>query len=104
MTESGEIENLIATDEPAVIEPEPQKKKFDRTIVEGPLSRAVWKIAWPSMLTNAIGGVQGMVDHALVGHLVGPIGNAAIGVSLQLWIAVAPPKGRGRRPTVPLCS
>ena len=49
---------------------------------------AVWKIAWPTMLTNAIGGLQGMVDHALVGNLVGHIGNAAIGVSWQIFIVV----------------
>ena len=70
--------------------PAPQTKtgKYDRAIVEGPLGRAVWKIAWPTVLTNAIGGLQGLVDHALVGHFVGIKGNAAIGVSLQLWIAV----------------
>jgi putative MATE family efflux protein len=93
MTEASEFEELIAVEEPEpepvpAPTPAPQGKKFDRAIVEGPLGRAVWKIAWPSMLTNAIGGVQGMVDHALVGQLVGPIGNAAIGVSIQLWIAV----------------
>jgi putative MATE family efflux protein len=48
----------------------------------------VWKIAWPTMLTNAIGGLQGMVDHALVGNLVGHVGNAAIGVSWQIFIVV----------------
>ena len=37
----------------------------------------VWKIAWPTMLTNAIGGLQGMVDHVLVGNLVGYQANAA---------------------------
>jgi putative MATE family efflux protein len=88
MTETSEIDGLIANDEPATAEPAPAKKPFDRSIVEGPLSRAVWKIAWPSMLTNIIGGIQGVIDHALVGNLVGPIGNAAIGVSMQLWIAV----------------
>ncbi|MFL6467242.1 MAG: MATE family efflux transporter, partial [Pyrinomonadaceae bacterium] len=90
MTESSELENLIVADEPAALDPAPaaSKKQFDRSIVEGPLSRAVWKIAWPSMLTNAIGGLQGMVDHALVGNLVGYTGNAAIGVSIQLWIVV----------------
>lgn len=62
--------------------------KFDRSIVEGPLGSAVWKIAWPTMLTNAITGIQGMVDHVLVGNLVGQTGNAAIGVSIQLWIVV----------------
>ena len=47
------------------------KPRFDRSIVEGPLRPAVWKIAWPTMLTNVMGGLQGMVDHALVGNLVG---------------------------------
>ena len=64
------------------------KSRYDRSIVEGPLRPAVWKIAWPTMLTNAIGGLQGMVDHALVGNLVGHIGNAAIGVSWQIFIVV----------------
>jgi putative MATE family efflux protein len=61
---------------------------YDRSIVEGPLGRAVWKLAWPSMLTNVVGGLQGIVDHVLVGHLVGYTGNAAIGVAWQLIIVV----------------
>ncbi len=52
------------------------------------MRRAVWKLAWPTVLTNAIGGLQGIVDHALVGHLVGFTGNAAIGVALQIFIVV----------------
>ncbi len=40
------------------------------------------------MLTNIIGGLQGIVDHALVGHLVGFTGNAAIGVSWQIILVV----------------
>jgi putative MATE family efflux protein len=48
----------------------------------------VWKLAWPAMLANVIGGLQGMVDHALVGNLVGFKGNAAIGVSWQIFIIV----------------
>ena len=64
------------------------KPRFDRSIVEGPLQRAVWKIAWPTMLTNAIGGLQGMVDHALVGRFVGFKANAAIGVSWQVFLVV----------------
>lgn len=63
-------------------------KKLDRSIVEGPLEGAVWKLAWPTMLQNVIGGAQGVVDHAMVGHYVGHAGNAAIGVSVQLWILV----------------
>src|SRR5918995_3904683 len=66
----------------------PAKPRYDRSIVEGPLRPAVWKIAWPTMLTNVIGGLQGMVDHALVGHLVGYRANAAIGVSWQIFIVV----------------
>ena len=43
---------------------------------------AVWRLAWPTMLQNVIGGLQGIVDHVMVGHFVGYTGNAAIGVSL----------------------
>jgi len=71
----------------AEVDPKP-KSKYDRSIIEGPLGRAVWKIAWPTMLTNIIAGMQGIVDHILVGNLVGFTGNAAIGVSTQLWIVV----------------
>jgi putative MATE family efflux protein len=66
----------------------PAKPRYDRSIVEGPLQPAVWKIAWPTMLTNVIGGLQGMVDHALVGNLVGFKANAAIGVSWQIFLVV----------------
>ncbi|HEX3234198.1 MAG TPA: MATE family efflux transporter [Gemmatimonadales bacterium] len=62
--------------------------RYDRSIVEGPLARAVWRIAWPTMLTNVIGGLQGIIDHVLVGHLVGYTGNAAIGVAWQIVIVV----------------
>src|SRR3954453_16182187 len=62
--------------------------KYDRSIVEGPLARAVWKLAWPTMLTNMISGLQGIVDHILVGNLVGFTGNAAIGVSFQIFLVV----------------
>ena len=62
--------------------------RYDRSIVAGPLQPAVWKIAWPTMLTNAIGGLQGIVDHVLVGNLVGYKANAAIGVSWQIFLVV----------------
>jgi putative MATE family efflux protein len=67
--------------------PEPERR-FDRSIVEGPLPRAVWRLAWPTVLTNVIGGLQGMIDHALVGNLVGFTANAAIGVSWQIFLVV----------------
>src|SRR5437870_11352442 len=40
------------------------------------------------MLQNLIAGLQGVVDHALVGHFVGYAGNAAIGVGIQIFIVV----------------
>jgi len=40
------------------------------------------------MLTNIIGGMQGIVDHVLVGHLVGSKGNAAIGDAWQIFLIV----------------
>jgi putative MATE family efflux protein len=63
-------------------------RTFDRSIVEGPIWRAVWKIAWPTVLQNAIGGLQGIIDHAMVGHFVGFTANAAIGVSWQIFLVV----------------
>jgi putative MATE family efflux protein len=52
------------------------------------LPRAVWRLAWPTMLQNMIGGLQGVVDHALVGHFVGYAGNAGIGVAFQIFLVV----------------
>ena len=72
--------------------PRPRKKRkprsFDRSIVDGPIPSAVWALAWPTMLQNVIGGLQGLVDHAMVGHYVGFQGNAAIGVSWQIFLVV----------------
>ena len=63
-------------------------RTFDRSIVDGPIHHAVWKLAWPTMLQNVIGGLQGIVDHAMVGNFVGYQGNAAIGVSWQIFLVV----------------
>ncbi len=63
-------------------------RRFDRSIVEGPIREAVWKLAWPTMLQNIIGGMQGLVDHAMVGNYVGYTGNAAIGVAWQIFLVV----------------
>jgi putative MATE family efflux protein len=68
--------------------PARQRRKLDRSIVEGPIGSAVWKLAWPTVLQNAIGGLQGIIDHAMVGHYVGFHGNAAIGVSWQIFLVV----------------
>ena len=77
---------VAASGEP--LSPAKEKRKYDRSIVDGPLAPAVWKIAWPTMLTNIVGGLQGIIDHAMVGNLVGFTGNAAIGVSWQIFIIV----------------
>jgi putative MATE family efflux protein len=61
-------------------------RRYDRSIIE--VGSAVWKLAWPTMLQNVIAGLQGMIDHAMVGHFVGYIGNAAIGVSWQIFLVV----------------
>lgn len=63
-------------------------KAFDRSLVEGPIPSAVWKLAWPTMLQNMIGGMQGVIDHILVGQFVGYAGNAAIGVAWQIFLVV----------------
>ena len=93
--EAPNLKEAMSNAAPATATPAPApetqaaaKPRFDRSIVEGPLRPAVWKIAWPTMLTNIIGGLQGMVDHILVGRLVGYTGNAAIGVSWQIFIVV----------------
>lgn len=63
-------------------------KRYDRSIVDGPILRAVWRIGWPTMLQNIIGGMQGVIDHAMVGRYVGFNGNAAVGVSFQIFLVV----------------
>ena len=69
--------------------PQPvQRRVFDRSLIEGPLGPAVWRLAWPTMLQNVIAGLQGIIDHAMVGHFVGYTGNAAIGVSWQVILIV----------------
>ena len=64
------------------------RARYDRSIIEGPLGSAVWKLGWPTILANVIGGLQGMIDHIMVGHLVGFAGNAAIGVAWQIFVIV----------------
>jgi putative MATE family efflux protein len=71
--------------------PTPAPKKpnpFDRSLIEGPVGPAVWKLAWPTMVQNVIAGLQGVVDHILVGNLIGYTANAAIGISWQIFLVV----------------
>ncbi len=68
--------------------PNEKTKTFDRALTEGPIRNALWKLAWPTMLQNIIAGLQGIIDHTLVGHLVGRNANAAIGVSWQIFLVV----------------
>ncbi len=48
----------------------------------------MWKLAWPTMIQNLVAGLQGVIDHVLVGHLIGYTANAAIGVSWQIFLVV----------------
>ena len=84
-----EPETEVFADDPAAeaVPPKPARK-FDRSITEGPLARAVWKIAWPAVLTNLISGVQGWVDQIMVGNLIGVQANAAIGAAFQIFLLV----------------
>ena len=71
--------------------PTPAQQKpnpFDRSLIEGPIGPAVWKLAWPTMVQNVIAGLQGVVDHILVGNLIGYTANAAIGISWQIFLVV----------------
>jgi putative MATE family efflux protein len=89
MTDVSAPASLASRTKPAGPEPTaPERRRYDRNIVEGPLRPAVWKLAWPTMLANVIGGLQGMVDHIMVGNLVGYKANAAIGVSWQIFLVV----------------
>src|SRR5216110_575599 len=87
MTESTELEGAAMV-EAAAETAQPAKQKYDRSIVEGPLARAVWKIAWPAVLTNIISGVQGWVDQILVVNLIGYQANVAIGAAFQIFLLV----------------
>jgi putative MATE family efflux protein len=88
--QASDLRASAVTDTPTAtpVPPADVARRYDRSIVEGPLRSAVWRIAWPTMLTNAIGGLQGIVDHVMVGHFVGYKGNAAIGVATQIFIIV----------------
>jgi putative MATE family efflux protein len=92
MTDSTLPEAIAASTaelgKPLVQPPTPPGRRYDRSIVEGPLVAAVWGIAWPTMLQNVIGGAQGIIDHVMVGNFVGYTGNAAVGVSWQIFIVV----------------
>src|SRR5690606_30731853 len=86
---TGELEGQgLGVPPPPLPSPTATHSRFDRSLVEGPLGAAVWRLAWPTMVHNVIGGLQGIVDHALVGHYIGYEGNAAIGVSWQIFLVV----------------
>lgn len=68
--------------------PAARSGRYDRSLIEGPLRPAVWKLAWPAVVTNVVGGLQGMIDHVMVGNIVGYAANAAIGVAWQIFIVV----------------
>jgi putative MATE family efflux protein len=51
--------------------------------VEEDLSRAVWRLAWPAVLTNVLQLLNGLVDMFFVGRL-GPAAQAAVGMGGQV--------------------
>ena len=86
MADSLELDGGVLDGEP--LPPPAAKRRFDRSIVEGPLGQAVWKIAWPAVLTNIVSGLQGWIDQIMVGNLIGYQANAAIGVGFQIFLVV----------------
>src|SRR6476661_2835309 len=85
---TAEAERISAPTVPPPPPPAATTRRYDRSIIEGPLRPAVWKLAWPTMFANIVGGMQGFVDQFMVGHYVGSAGNAAIGVSWQVFLVV----------------
>ncbi|HOV32770.1 MAG TPA: MATE family efflux transporter [Candidatus Hydrogenedens sp.] len=66
-------------------------KRFDPEIVSGSVLNSLWKLTWPLVLLNLANGVHGFIDQVLIGHFVpgeDNAGNAAVGVSWQLFIAM----------------
>lgn len=67
-------------------------KQFDTEIVSGSVFNSLWKLTWPLVLLNLINGIHGFIDQVLVGHFVkvqNNAGNAAIGVSWQVFMVMA---------------
>ena len=87
MSTTAEAIAIEADAEPEIQAPV-TKRRYDRSIVEGPLTSAVWKMAWPAILTNLVSGLQGWVDQIMVGNLIGYKANAAIGASFQIFLLV----------------
>lgn len=61
---------------------------FDSELVSGSITRSVWKLAWPVVLTQLVAGIHGFIDQILVGNFVGSDGNAGIGVAWQMFLVV----------------
>ena len=62
-------------------------KSFDRELVSGNLTRSVWKLMWPVVLTQLAAGVHGFIDQVMVGHYIDGIeANAGIGAAWQVFL------------------
>lgn len=83
-----DAKEILETEEELAAPVTKKPRKFDRAIVEGPLAPAVWKMAWPAVLTNLVSGLQGWVDQIMVGNLIGYQANAAIGAAFQIFLLV----------------
>ena len=63
-------------------------KSFDEEIVSGNITRSVWKVAWPVILTQLTAGIHGIVDQILIGNYVGYKAQAGVGDSWQLFLVI----------------
>lgn len=62
-------------------------KSFDNELVSGNLTRSVWKLMWPVVITQLAAGVHGFIDQVMVGHYIPGIeANAGIGVAWQVFL------------------
>ena len=81
------LQQNVAALEDELPPPAPTRPRYDRSIVEGPLGPAVWKIAWPTMLPTSSAACRASSTTS-GGALVGFTANAAIGVSWQIFLVV----------------
>jgi len=64
------------------------KKPLDRSIVEGPIARAVWMLAWPTMVQNLNRWGSGHGGSCPGRHFVGYAAMPPSGWAIQIFIVV----------------
>ena len=66
----------------------PDPVTFDERLISGSVLRSVWRLSWPIVLLNFVNGAPTLANQLMVGHLLGYEANAAIGVSLQVFLVI----------------